>query len=522
MATTNPEQKLPTTPPVTPATVGVAAAPAIAGATSAAATAVASAAVIEQWYSNLSSSVVIFAIITLILVGITIAIFSFGNLAEISKNFAKYRCNPLMMPFAGQFGYDAKENFNFCITNILNNKAAEIFAPLYGILSQFTSILTVMMNATLGIRKLFSNFFLSVNSFIGNVRNRIQNLLLQIRISFLKMNNLMARVFGTMYAVIYMGTSALTAGNNLANNDLVTFLSEFCFDPATPIQMANGSWKAIKDIVVGERLAPLLGSQGIGVLVTSTFVFDGSRTPVVRIGDVVLSSQHYVEYMGEWIYAADHPSAVNATKIPKLICLNVTGNAFYVGRCGLKARDYDETNDPGITEHVMKLAIQTLNGGSCCTDLNRPVLDYSLGFDPRFEVKLADGEWKPAQDVQIGAKLAGGAAVVGLVHERCDGLVKLGNLYVSDAQLLFSGGKWMRAAVAAPENRFRQESAVLISFVTEGSAPIEVRGSDGVVYHLRDYREVALPEMETPYEDFLRSPIQDEFLSLQQHMQHAV
>ena len=121
---------------------------------------------IQVWSANLRWSILYFTLVTLLFICITVLIFSLGNLTEIAKNYPKYRCNPLMMPFAGQFGYDAKENFNFCISNILNEKAAGIFAPLYGLLSQFVGILTVMMNATLGIRKLFSNFFLSVNNFV--------------------------------------------------------------------------------------------------------------------------------------------------------------------------------------------------------------------------------------------------------------------------------------------------------------------------------------------------------------------
>ena len=516
MATINPEPTAPPQPTAPPASPMPAAAPAPAAPAAPAppiaavapsapvggqAAKAVNSAVMDAWSANFTLSILIFVLVTAVFIGLTLAIFSFGNIAEIAKNFAKYRCNPLMMPFAGQFGYDAKENFNFCISNILNDKASQIFAPLYGILSQFTGILTVMMNATLGIRKLFSNFFLSVNNFVGNVRNRIQRLLFEIRMSFLKMNNLMGRVFGTMYAVIFMGSSALTTGNNLAQTDLVKFLAEFCFDPATPIQMADGSWKAIKDIAIGDRLAPLLGSGGTSAAVTSTFVFDGARTPVVRIGDVTLSSQHYVEYMGEWIYAADHPSAMPAASVPQLICLNVAGNAFYVGRQGLKARDYDETNDPGITRCVMDLATKALNGTST---IGGPVLDYSLGFDPLFEVKLADGRWVTAGDVELGTRLTGGARVVGLVQESCDEVIKIGDRYVSEAQLVFVNDKWMRAAESAPQYRVHDGGHNLISFVTEGSAPILVRSGDQE-YYLRDYREVALPEMEEPYEDFLES-----------------
>lgn len=445
---------------------------------------------IDAWQSNLTSSIVIFVIVTVVFIGVTFLIFSLSNLAEIGKNFAKYRCNPLMMPFAGQFGYDSKENFEFCISNILNDKAAAIFAPLYGILSQFTGVLTVMMNATLGIRKLFSNFFLSVNNFIGNVRNRIQNLLFQIRMSFLKMNSLMGRVYGTMYAVIYMGTSSLTLGNNLANNDLVTFLAEFCFDPNTPVQMADGRYKAIQHIKIGDKLAHSAD-------VTSTFVFDGSKTPMVRIDDVTLSAQHYISYKGEWIYAADHPSAEPADSIPTLICLNVTGNEFSVGRSALKVRDYDETNDPGINARVMAYAQKALNG----TPSVAPITDYSLGFDPRFEIQLADGSWIPAESVRCGTVLEGGQKVVGVVRESCDHIVRLDDYFVSEAQLVFHKHMWMRAAEAHPSERMTN-TLKLVSFVTEHTGPIVARNGDKI-YHFRDYREVALPEMETPYADYL-------------------
>ena len=132
---------------------------------------------IVEWSNRFTSSILFFAIITGIFILLTFIVFSVGSISEISKNFAKYRCNPLMLPFAGSFGYDPKENFNFCLTSIFNQKAAEVFSPLYALLAQFTSVLTVTMNATLGIRKLFSNFFLTVSGFVGNVQNRIQQLL---------------------------------------------------------------------------------------------------------------------------------------------------------------------------------------------------------------------------------------------------------------------------------------------------------------------------------------------------------
>jgi hypothetical protein len=458
---------------------------------------------VQAWSDKLSTSVFLFAIVTAIFIGLAALFFSLGNLTEIGKNFAKYRCNPLMMPFAGQFGYDSKENFNFCITNIFNAKAAEIFAPLYGILSQFTSVMTVMMNATLGIRKLFSNLFLSINTYIAGVRNRIQNLLFEIRMSFLKINNLMGRVFGTMFAVIYMGTSALTAANNLAFNDVTIFLSEFCFDPETPVRLADGSYKEIQDLKIGDGLSPL--ADGVSPFVTSFFEFDGAQTPMVRVDDVVVSKQHYISYKNEWIVAGDHPRAVPVASLSRLICLNVTDNVFKVGISGLLARDYDEHSTPGVGNAAQTIASHALNG----IDYEAPpIADYSLGIDGSMMLELSGGKQRAAQTIRVGDTLLYAGRVVGVVREACDAVVYLPSGHkVSAAQLVFVNGVWVRAGVQWPDRVAPAES--LYQFVTErcGAISAVVSTKSGISHiFFRDYREVPLPEMESPYEEEFNSP----------------
>jgi hypothetical protein len=445
---------------------------------------------LTAWNEGFTTSILIFIVVTAIFLLLTAGIFSLASMIEAAKNFEKYRCNPIMMPFAGQFGYDAKENFNFCVSNVLGEKVAASFAPLFGQMSQMLSVFTVIMNATLGMRKLFSNFFLSVNSFVGNVRNRIQNLLFQIRMSFIKMNSLMGRVFGTMFAVVFMGTSALTAANNAGNTDLVKFLAEFCFDPRTPIRMEDGSMRYIKDVRIGDRLAPL---DGVVPIVSSTFRFDGRKTPMVCVDDVVLSEEHFVQYDGTWMPAKDHPRALHAESLPTLSCLNVTGNVFRIGNGGLIVRDYDEHDSPGIVEAVQRIAERALNGPGGQT---KSVEDYSLGFDPLMEVQMTGGYWKPATDVRLGDRLSDGGIIVGIARERCGDCraMPTGGI-VSAAQLVYSGLRWMRAA-----QLYETEagSRVLVQLITSNCGVITVKYGD-CVYNLRDYREVALPEMETPY-----------------------
>jgi hypothetical protein len=221
---------------------------------------------------------------------------------------------------------------------------------------------------------------------------------------------------------------------------------------------------------------------------------------MVSVDEVLLSSEHYISNNGEWIPAAEHPHATAAPSIEELVCLNVTGNIFFVGRHGLLARDYDEqSSSVEISAAAQRIATRALNGVSGAT-----VTDYSLGFDPAFEILLHNRKWKAATDVRIGDVLESGATVVGIVRESCGATVDLPlGGKISSAQLIHTGKVWMRGGAYSTSEA---GSHVLIQLLTSNCGVITARYGD-VIYYLRDYREVPLPEMEAPYASALGSKI---------------
>ena len=458
-----------------------------------------------DWKTGWNGKLIVFSLLTGIFIILLALMFTFANISELSKNFPRYRCNPLFMPFVGSFGHDPKENFNFCLSNIFNVKAAEIFAPIYAILGNFTQIVQVIMNVALSIRQLFSNFLAGVNNFIRNVRDRVQGLLFSIRMSFLKMNNLMGKVYGTMYAVMWMGTSALTAGNNLANNDLVQFMFEFCFHPDTQIQRADGTYTHISNIKIGDELAAIDGNPK--PIVSSVFRFDGTRTPMVQIGDVILSTSHYVQYNQSMIHAEDHPSAIPSSPTSSLVCLNVSGHRFAIGRNNIVVADYDEHDAEAVQRATQTTAMKALNGNARTEDY---VADYSLGVDKDYEVKMADGAWRRIQNIGLGEDVWNAGKVLGIVSEQ-------GSLSTSDiegirmapAQIRFNPKteQWERiahtlGATAGATAAAKLQPATLYSLITERCGAIRVR-LGASEHFIRDYREVPLPEMEDAYDEIL-------------------
>jgi len=452
---------------------------------------------LTAWKEGYTRTIIVFVLITAVQIGLLVGAFQLHLLADIKKNFGDYRCNPLFMPFVGNFGYNPIDNFNFCVQSIFHGKAAEVFAPIYSILGTFQGVLMTIVNSALSIRGMFSNFLGGVENFIASVRNKIQFLMNNVRMSFIRILNVMGKVYGSMFAVLFMGQSAMTAAFNLGNNDLVKFLFEFCFAPNTQVKMADGTYKAIKDVVIGDVLAEVPNNKS--PVVTSVFRFAGGSTPMVRIGDVVVSGAHYVlAGSAGMVPAAAHPDAVWAGSVPELVCLNVSGHRFRVGAEDLLVADYDEHDTAAVVDETQRIAARALNGRA---DGEAPVMDYSLGVAGSSEVLMADGAWKRMDSIAIGDEVKHSGKVLGVVCEQCDTtVVSPSGIVFSAAQLVYdsSANQWKRSA-----NYWSRGPAggakTLYTIFTMNSSTISIRKGTSVEF-IRDYREAPLPEMESAYE----------------------
>ena len=80
-----------------------------------------------------------FMILLIILFGVIYNGLSFANeIQRIKDNWAEQRCNPMIMPFASQFGYNTSENFQFCMGKIFNIHSASYTDSFGSITSRFT------------------------------------------------------------------------------------------------------------------------------------------------------------------------------------------------------------------------------------------------------------------------------------------------------------------------------------------------------------------------------------------------
>lgn len=445
---------------------------------------------IASWEKNFNMMLIKFAIVTAIQIGIVVWVISGGGLADVINNWPKYRCNPMIMPFAGLFGFDASENFNFCMKNIFSLNAGAVLAPIYGVMSNFTDVISTVSNVANSFRYLIANLLHGMERLMGSFRDRFQFILFSIRMSFFKITNLMGRLYTTFYAVIFMGMSGLQAAQNVANNDMVKFLLAFCFDPNTPIKLASGKTVLLSEVQIGDKLAPVNGTTPI---VTSKFKFNGSKTPMVILNGTRVSSSHYVYYepLATWIPAELHPNAESTNSLPELICLNTDTHTIKINTNIF--RDYEESESPDVINTTQRLAEKSVNSG-----LSGPTIsDYALGLCPNTPVVLASGLKKPISEIEINTKIAQGGIVLGIVQETVTQICTLpNNITVSAAQLLWTGNSWERAGQVY-KIEVLAEPLIFYQLITE----FNIISSDKTMF--RDYREVNIPEMEDAYESFL-------------------
>ena len=422
--------------------------------------------------------------VTLIFGGLWYGVTRAANFDEITKNWPKVRCNPAIMPFAGAYGHDATENFQFCMNNILTNQAGNFTGPFIGILRTMVASMMTFLSNLNSLRLMLATFAGGVSRIIFEFGQRFKLVFFQVKQTSLRIQQLFYRVFATMYAVIYMGTSAITAATNFADTSVFGFLNMFCFAPETVLEVKGKGMIQIQTVKLGDILQD-------GSIVTSVYRFQADGQPTVLLRDVQVSTNHYVELPdGRLVDADEHPDARpylpwnGGTQRP-FICLDTDTHRIPIS--GYRFSDWDETSESD--ESTMILSEQRLNGGEADKQA-RPWL-YQPALDGTIQVMLADGSKKQVSELALGDRLPTGT-VVGIgqrsVKEVC--FLPSGK-YITPSQLIWKDDVWKRAGhVFAVEKR----DMVLHTLVVLGVATIEA--ADGMIY--RDMCEVHSPDMELP------------------------
>lgn len=434
-----------------------------------------------------------FILLVLLLTSIWIVVLISSDLSDVKQNWPKYRCRPSIIPFAAFFGYDAGENFNFCLKNMATTEFGQALGPVFTILGSIASSLMVLITAANSIRLAFATMMGGVNTIFSNFTERFSHLTSNISQSATRIKFLMGRLYGAFFAMIYMAIAGMTALQNFGDTALFSFLDTFCFDPDTLVDIQGKGLTAVRHVQIGDVFTKT------GGVVSATFQFSSDGQPMVRFLDgTVVSTNHYMEYKNKIIRAEDHPDAVliggwNGGKEKPLICFNTSDHHIPVGNYIFM--DYDETEEGD--QATMNWVDSQVNGRE--TRKARSY-EYSSALHPMTKIKLKNGSTKPLQEIQLHDQLSTGK-VIGVIQKEIHSSCSLSpSLSVAPGTLVWMMGshQWSRAAdIVMPYPK----KDIFISLVVQGTASIET--IDGTM--LRDYVEIHSPDAEQFYAKSLES-----------------
>jgi hypothetical protein len=424
-----------------------------------------------------------------------------NQLSNVSDNdWADTRCKPWVLPIAGWLGpkgTNASDNFNFCMGGIFKTHSMPFVGTIMSSFTQFTGMLSSLFDSLGSIQAVIATLGGGINTVFQEFTERISFFFFKLRMSGIYLKTLFGRLYAILFSVMYMGMSGITGMTSFTNTFLFSFLNTFCFPGETEVMVKNPITGApirtpIKDVKIGDVLLP--GHT----TVTALFRFYSKGQPMVKLGPVTVSTNHYLMHNGKPIMAGDHPHAIQLgpwNSDDLLYCLNTTDHTIPMEY--LTFLDYDEA--PECDEPTLRWIEKTINAKES-TGTNYAYQDACFAINEEAKIKTMHG-LVPANQIQIGDRLTTGSEVVGIIRRQVSEVCMISDkVSLTPATLYWDQdvNQWKRIG----EHRaYRTHHAEFISFVVIPNSQIELE--DGT--RVRDYMEVCSPDSEMYYAEHLES-----------------
>ena len=411
----------------------------------------------------------------------------FSNIQHIKDDWANQRCSPTIMPFASLFGYNTKDNFEFCMGNVFTIYANPYLGSMGTMFGQFTTVLQSLFDSLNSMRNTVATLGGGINVVFQEFTDRISNFFFKLRLSAIHLKSLFMRMYAVLFSVMYMGTSGMTGMSSFTNTFLFSFLDTFCFPADTEIIVEGKGRMPITEVKIGDILLPGRST------VTATFEFYSRGQPMVKLGPVTVSTNHYLVHHGKTIKAGDHPHAIQLGPWDSdelLYCFNTDNHIIPVSY--LSFIDYDET--PDGDKESMNFLDARLNAVPMI-EKDYAFMECGFALGPDTKIKTARG-LVCAENIRVGDKLTTGSEVVGVIRKQIHEFCEIDDYMITPATLFWQNTEWVRYGEVYP---FVKQQKEFVSFVVVPNSQLELE--DGT--RVRDYMELCSPDAETYYTQYL-------------------
>ena len=170
-------------------------------------------------------------LLTIIIIVIFGALFLANYLSvgiqKIKEEWPKYRCNPMVIPFAGVFGQDVTTNFTYCIQNMQQSYMSELLKPInYAgkLIGEISGDVTKALQAVRGFFNKIRNFIMAI---VQEIMGVFLNLLIGIQQQSMVLKDLFAKTIGLMVTCLYILQGAMWSMKSGSSSSFLLIF--FCF-----------------------------------------------------------------------------------------------------------------------------------------------------------------------------------------------------------------------------------------------------------------------------------------------------
>lgn len=287
------------------------------------------------------SQIFLYFIIFLICLGYMLLV---QNRERIRDNWENYRCNPIVMPFASYFGHNAAENFEGCLSVSFKMFFDMLMAPFNAMLSMISGLLGNLVTQLNFIRNLTAPIREFVQSAAKSVFKKTENLMNVVMFTFLKMNDILKRVFANFRLMVYTLeatqmtlTSTWNGPIGKATRFWAPAIDFFCFAASTPIKMRSGEHKSISRLVIGNELYESSRVYGLLRSIAPDYMYNYKN--------IIVAGGHFVKDIdGVWRPVEQSTIAIKIKTPPSIQYIYsvwTTNHKLCVN--DIEFADYDET-----------------------------------------------------------------------------------------------------------------------------------------------------------------------------------
>lgn len=281
--------------------------------------------------------VTVSTLVALLAVGYVVMV---TQMDEIKRNWIRYRCNPIYMPFASFVGVDTAGNFTRCTMKSFQDYAGFILDPLQHMFKLFIDMFKSIADSLENMRVMFNgirNGFLAIVTMIfgklANTTASMQYLMIRIRTVFM-------RVAATMGIMMNMMTTGIKSGESVMNGPVGQTINFLCFAPETPVELESGVMKPIMHVELGDML------KG-GHVVTGTYILAGQNTVLYDYRGTLVTGNHR---LANGTRVEDCPDAILTMESRGVLCCLDTSSGYIpVGDVLYRDFEFDSIENPYLS-----------------------------------------------------------------------------------------------------------------------------------------------------------------------------